>query len=71
VRDDIGGNGHRDGPWSAWVDGRQASGDDRAETTTSGWVADPATLHGLPTKVGDWALSRSRRTAPTRAGADT
>jgi hypothetical protein len=53
VRDDIGGNGHRDGHWSAWFDGRQVSGDDRAETTISGWVADQATRDGLPAKVGD------------------
>jgi hypothetical protein len=25
VHDDIGGNGHGDGPWSAWFDGLQAS----------------------------------------------
>jgi hypothetical protein len=40
--------------------------DDRAETTTSGRVADPVTLHGLPAKVRDWALSCSRCAAPTR-----
>jgi hypothetical protein len=39
VPDDIGVNGHRDGPWSAWFDGLQASCDDRAETIT-GRVAD-------------------------------
>jgi hypothetical protein len=67
VRDDIGGNGHLDGHWLAWVDGRQVSCDDRAETTISGWVADQATRDGLPTKVGDRALSRSRRAAATPA----
>jgi hypothetical protein len=67
VRADLRVNGHRDGPWSAWFDGLQASRDDRAETTISGRVADQATLHGLPAKVGGWALSRSRRAAPTPA----
>jgi hypothetical protein len=66
VHDDLGGNGHRDGHWSAWFDGRQVSCDDRAETTITGWVADQESLHGLPAKVGDWALSCSRCAAPTR-----
>jgi hypothetical protein len=51
---------------SAWVDGLQASCDAQAETTSSGRVADQASLHGLPAKVRDWALSRSRCAAPTR-----
>jgi hypothetical protein len=66
VHDDLGGNGHRDGHWSAWFDGLQAGCDDRAETTITGWVADQESLHGLPAKVGDWALSCSRCAAPTR-----
>jgi hypothetical protein len=66
VHDDIGVNGHLDGHWSAWFDGLQASCDDRAETTITGRVADQATLPGLPAKVRDWALSRSRCAAPTR-----
>ena len=65
VPDDIGVNGHLDGHWSVWFDSLQASCDDRAETTITGRVADQATLPGLPAKVRDWALSRSRRAAPT------
>jgi hypothetical protein len=48
VPDDIGGDGHLDGPWPAWLDGRQASRDDRAETTISGRVADQATCPACP-----------------------
>jgi hypothetical protein len=40
VHDDLCGNGHRDGPWSVWYGGLQASCDDRAETTITGRVAD-------------------------------